>query len=42
MTRYTAQAIDQIDALRIHYVTKNRVEAALSLEAALEKQGQKS
>jgi hypothetical protein len=33
VTRYTAEAIDQIDALRIDYVTKNRGEAALALEA---------
>jgi plasmid stabilization system protein ParE len=35
--RYTAEAIDQIDALRIHYVTRNRVEAAFALDAALER-----
>jgi plasmid stabilization system protein ParE len=34
---YAAEAIDQIDALRIHYLTKNRVEAAIALDAALER-----
>ncbi len=37
MIRYSAEAIDQLDALRIHFVTKNRVEAALALDAALER-----
>ncbi len=36
MIRYTAEAIDQIDALCIHYVGKARTEAALALDRALE------
>ena len=36
MIRYTAEAIDQIDALRIHYIGKTRIEAALALDRALE------
>jgi plasmid stabilization system protein ParE len=34
---YTDEAIDQIDALRIHYASKNRLEAALALDAALDR-----
>ena len=36
MIRYTAEAIDQIDALRIHSIGKTRIEAALALDRALE------
>ena len=35
MIRYSAEAIDQIDALRLHYIAKSRVEAAIALDRAL-------
>lgn len=37
MIRYSAEAIDQIDAFRLHYVAKARIEAALALDRALER-----
>ena len=36
MIRYSARAIDQIDALRLHYIKKVRLEAAMALDRALE------
>lgn len=37
MIRYSAEAIDQIDAFRLHYVAKSRIEAALALDRALDR-----
>ena len=37
MILYSAEAIDQIDALRLHYIAKDRVEAAMALDRALER-----
>ncbi len=36
MIRYSAEAIDQIDALRLHYIAKSRIEAAAALDRALD------
>ena len=35
MSRYSAEAVDQIDALRLHYIGKARIEAAQALDRAL-------
>jgi hypothetical protein len=36
LIRYAAEAVDQIDALRLHYIAKSRIEAAHALDRALE------
>ena len=37
MIRYSAEAIDQIDALRLHFIARSRIEAVIALDRALER-----